>query len=225
MTPNNPVPPYRFCDLVMKGGITSGVVYPLAAVKLSEQFIFKNIGGTSAGAIAAAATAAAELARASGGFERLNGLPKFICGASSQKGKSNLFAFFQPQPKTKRFFEVAVAALGKGWSAKVRVGWRVFLGYFWAVLFGAVPSGIFFYFALQSSGGWFFVLCTFVAAILLAMGVLLNVAFDLSIAGEFLRPLLGHGGGFQGREGQAPGQAGEAAHLLADGIPQRIRGP
>ena len=61
--------PQRFCDMVMKGGITSGVVYPLAVVKLAEQFVFRNIGGTSAGAIAAAATAAAELARDTGGFE------------------------------------------------------------------------------------------------------------------------------------------------------------
>jgi hypothetical protein len=47
----------------MKGGITSGVVYPLAACELAKAFRFKNIGGTSAGAIAAAATAAAELGR------------------------------------------------------------------------------------------------------------------------------------------------------------------
>jgi predicted acylesterase/phospholipase RssA len=49
--------PRRFCDIVMKGGITSGVVYPLAIAILAEDFIFKNVGGTSAGAIAAAAAA------------------------------------------------------------------------------------------------------------------------------------------------------------------------
>jgi len=38
---------YKYCDLVMKGGITSGVVYPTAAVKLSSEYRFKNIGGTS----------------------------------------------------------------------------------------------------------------------------------------------------------------------------------
>lgn len=51
----------RYCDLVMKGGITSGVVYPNAVLALARDFRFKNIGGTSAGAIAAAATAAAAL--------------------------------------------------------------------------------------------------------------------------------------------------------------------
>jgi hypothetical protein len=41
----------RLCDLVMKGGITSGVVYPRLISALSGVYRFKNIGGTSAGAI------------------------------------------------------------------------------------------------------------------------------------------------------------------------------
>jgi predicted acylesterase/phospholipase RssA len=52
-------PEDRFCDLVMKGGITSGIVYPPAIAKLAREYRFKNIGGTSAGAIAAAVAAAA----------------------------------------------------------------------------------------------------------------------------------------------------------------------
>jgi hypothetical protein len=43
----------------MKGGITSGIVYPNAVLALAREYRFKNIGGTSAGAIAAAASAAA----------------------------------------------------------------------------------------------------------------------------------------------------------------------
>ena len=46
--------------MVMKGGLTSGVVYPLAICELARHYSFKNIGGTSAGAIGAAAAAAAE---------------------------------------------------------------------------------------------------------------------------------------------------------------------
>ena len=53
-------PGKKYCDLVMKGGVTSGIVYPLAVQKLSTEYWFKNIGGTSAGAIAAGVTAAAE---------------------------------------------------------------------------------------------------------------------------------------------------------------------
>src|SRR5947209_496830 len=54
-----PPPPSRQCDLVMKGGITSGVVYPAAVMALKDTFRFRSIGGTSAGAIAAALTGAA----------------------------------------------------------------------------------------------------------------------------------------------------------------------
>ena len=47
-------------DLVMKGGITSGVVYPKAVVRVARDYRIHNIGGTSVGAIAAALTASAE---------------------------------------------------------------------------------------------------------------------------------------------------------------------
>jgi len=68
--------PDRECDLVMKGGITSGVVYPPAVLALQQSFRFRCIGGTSAGAIAAALTAAAEYARERDGFVRLDTLRK-----------------------------------------------------------------------------------------------------------------------------------------------------
>lgn len=51
----------KYCDLVMKGGITSGIVYPSAVLALAREYRFKSIGGTSAGAIAAAVAAAAAL--------------------------------------------------------------------------------------------------------------------------------------------------------------------
>jgi hypothetical protein len=36
------------CDLVMRGGITSGIVYPRAIAKLAETYNFRSIGRTSA---------------------------------------------------------------------------------------------------------------------------------------------------------------------------------
>jgi len=57
------------CDLVLKGGITSGVVYPAAIAALSAHYRLRSIGGASAGAIAAAAAAAAEVGRDSGGVQ------------------------------------------------------------------------------------------------------------------------------------------------------------
>ncbi|MGH8640303.1 MAG: patatin-like phospholipase family protein [Burkholderiales bacterium] len=73
--------PQQECDLVMKGGATSGLVYPRAVLELARQpepgekkvsYRFRAIGGTSAGAVAAAFTAAAEYNRARGGFEKLH---------------------------------------------------------------------------------------------------------------------------------------------------------
>ena len=46
-----PRAPTRECDMIMKGGITSGVVYPRTAVELASQYRFRRLGGTSAGAI------------------------------------------------------------------------------------------------------------------------------------------------------------------------------
>ncbi len=104
----------------MKGGIASGVVYPLAVYELSKAFRFKNIGGTSAGAIAAAAAAAAELGRyrnVPGGFERLAQLPQFLSARPTGHSRTHLFAFFQPQRETMRVFNTCVAGLGGGAGA------------------------------------------------------------------------------------------------------------
>ena len=75
--PDGPVKKYKHedfqlpkaerCDLVMKGGITSGVVYPAAILELATHYQLRNIGGASAGAIAAAGAAAAELGRSAPG--------------------------------------------------------------------------------------------------------------------------------------------------------------
>jgi hypothetical protein len=103
--------PERLCDIVMKGGITSGVVYPSAVCELATAYSFKNIGGASAGAIAAAATAAAEYARrtgnavaaAEGSFARLEELPKELA--------TGLSTLFQPNRSTEPLFAMLTAGL------------------------------------------------------------------------------------------------------------------
>ena len=140
---DDPPPPILECDIVMKGGITSGVVYPLAVVKLSNTYRFRNIGGTSAGAIAAAATAAAELGRdpnkQTQGFNLLEELPSWLQGKANNAQGSRLMALFQAQPKTQRLFQLMLAALepvGK-WQ---KVLW-VCLKSFWpSALAGAIPG-------------------------------------------------------------------------------------
>ena len=77
--------PAKTCDIVLKGGITSGVVYPLALTALAKEYRFSSIGGASAGAMAAAAAAAAEYGRQTGqpGFERLAKIPEEVGRISS----------------------------------------------------------------------------------------------------------------------------------------------
>ena len=99
-----------FCDIVMKGGITSGVVYPLAIVELHKKYRIKSVGGTSAGALAAVLVAAAEYARASGGYDRIADLPDEISDI--------LLSLFQPEPKFRPLYDAFVETLEaeKPWS-------------------------------------------------------------------------------------------------------------
>ena len=99
------------CDLVMRGGITSGIVYPRAIAKLAETYNFRSIGGTSAGAIAAAATAAAAYAARNGQdfFQtRIKTLPKEL--ATNKGGKTVLERLFQPAPGLEPLFGVLMAS-------------------------------------------------------------------------------------------------------------------
>ncbi|MBN1295729.1 patatin-like phospholipase family protein [bacterium] len=114
--------PLRTCDIVMKGGITSGVVYPKAISTLARRFIFKNIGGTSAGAIAAACAAAAEYRRSTTGdthgFNALAELPRLLGEKPIGNKHTRLFLFFQPNKRTRSIFNVLTATLGceaKAW--------------------------------------------------------------------------------------------------------------
>lgn len=101
----------EICDLVMKGGITSGVVYPPAVLVLKQKYRFRSIGGTSAGAIAAAATAAAEYNREGDGFEQLK-------MASDSLAENNLLLnLFQAPAQTRLLLETLLALLPKGKSS------------------------------------------------------------------------------------------------------------
>jgi predicted acylesterase/phospholipase RssA len=104
----------RECDLVMKGGITSGVVYPRAVCQLATDHRIRNVGGSSAGAIAAGMAAAAERGRADGAFAKLAALPEWLGAAAPDGRGTNLFGVFQPQPATKPLHRVATAFIRKG---------------------------------------------------------------------------------------------------------------
>jgi predicted acylesterase/phospholipase RssA len=131
------------CDLVMKGGITSGVVYPKLIAELAGKYRFKNIGGTSAGAIAAAACAAAEFGRVSqnnpNGFAELSRLPTLLGEKTRQPGQSMLFRLFQPATSVAKHFAVLVSMLNKPPLTAIGHAMLAMVRQFWAmVLLGLV---------------------------------------------------------------------------------------
>lgn len=111
----------EYCDLVMKGGLTSGIVYPAAILELAKRYRFKNIGGTSVGAIAAAAVAAAALGQrrkelapatlpAGAGGAGLDGLARV---AGDLKRKGFIFSLFQPARPARAVFTLATRLTGR----------------------------------------------------------------------------------------------------------------
>jgi len=151
----------------MKGGITSGVVYPLALVELSKKYRFANIGGTSAGAIAA------EYGRgkAGAGFERLEQIPDCV--------GTNLLSMFQPKPVLKPLFNIFVAAVQANAEAKLEARpeppWLPLIsagiiaairGYWLSVVVGVLPGIIVVMLALVFGwGAGFFLLGVLLALI------------------------------------------------------------
>lgn len=99
------VPPFnQFCDLVMTGGVASGVVYPWAIVELARSYRFRNIGGTSVGAMAAALAAAAEYGRRIGfdrSFEPLRRTPGALAEVLPDK-RTRMLSLFQANPRGRR---------------------------------------------------------------------------------------------------------------------------
>ena len=95
------------CDLVMKGGITSGVVYPSAMKRLSQDYVFRRIGGASAGAIAAVIGAACEFhRRAHPGADAFAALDTVNAELTRAHFIERLF---QPTPGARPAFEAALA--------------------------------------------------------------------------------------------------------------------
>lgn len=145
------------CDIIMKGGITSGIVYPRAVVALSRRYRFRQIGGASAGAIAATMAAAAELGRrreeqvgvgVGESFRQLDELPTRL--------GTKLSTLFQPSRETAPAFDVMMVWLEPKHSkiSKIIATVRLVVGH-------AVPL--------------------FVAVVLLAM--LPALVFDLALIG------------------------------------------
>lgn len=117
-------PADQFCDLVLNGGVASGVVYPWALLELARHYRFKNIGGNSVGAMAAAIAAAAEYGRCNGvenAFEPLRRLPLDLAEEEDGSVKTKMLRLFQPSLGVRRLFDLFLVAVAwhnpeQGWS-------------------------------------------------------------------------------------------------------------
>lgn len=159
------------CDVVMKGGITSGLVYPLAIRELANKYRLHNIGGTSAGAVAAAIAAAAEYRRQHepdmgiDAYKIMDEIPKTM--------SKDLLTLFQPMPDMRPLFEMLIA-VQKGKTPASKVG-------------GAVLAGVRGYPLLAAGAGVLVGLG--LPQVALALGLKLGVGF------RALLPVLGGGAG------------------------------
>jgi predicted acylesterase/phospholipase RssA len=136
----------RECDVVMKGGITSGVIYPRLISTLSTVYRLRSFGGTSAGAIAAAAGAAAQLGKLSGAnaaaFAILDKLPSDLGSIQPGSADSMLFMLFQPQQALKPLFALLTAGLNAAsGGGRVRaIGLQALLQFPVGAIIGALPG-------------------------------------------------------------------------------------
>jgi predicted acylesterase/phospholipase RssA len=147
MAERDAAPSDCYCDVVMKGGIASGIVYPLAVALLARHFRFHSIGGTSAGAVAAAVTAAAEYRRRGGlkdqmaGFEVLAGVPAGL-RASVDANTRRLMHLFQPQPGCQRLFRVLYRILNHRSATRRLAGaMQGFVEAYWPAAVGSALIG------------------------------------------------------------------------------------
>jgi hypothetical protein len=160
----------------MKGGITSGVVYPWALAEFARRYRLRGLGGASAGAIGAALGAAAEFGRSDGGFEVLLGLPGEL-----RDGK--LGELFRPQRPTRPLLAVLLAATGhdkpgqaRGTTGRLMAVLRALIvGFPFATLLGVTPGAALVVWGVMGDDWWLvaaavvLVLIGFIIAMLLRL--------------------------------------------------------
>ncbi|MGF7156252.1 patatin-like phospholipase domain-containing protein [Novosphingobium gossypii] len=108
------------CDMIMAGGVSSGVVYPYAVLQIATKYRLRSIGGTSAGAIAAAFAAAAEYGRRNGRPEAFLVLKKY-CDELPER----LSSLFQPQPQLADVFTTAKGVINNKSLLRIFAGAKV----------------------------------------------------------------------------------------------------
>lgn len=147
------------CDLVLQGGVTSGLLYLGVIAELSRHYEFKNLGGTSSGAISAAAAAIAQRAKLEllkkphherqvdpeKPFDELRKFPSELAKQERPKARTALFRMFQPQEGTVRSYRILTTGLDH-WAARKRssaiawVLWETVVQFPLAAIAGAAPG-------------------------------------------------------------------------------------
>lgn len=160
--------PTAECDVILQGGTASGVIYPRALTALAQRYRLRGIGGTSAGAMAAAVAAAAEYGRITGrgGFRAFEGIPEELA-------RGRLRQLFQPTGSTHALLDVLLAASGgdrpDGRSGPSRL-WGALAaavrGYPAVAVLAALPGVIIVLLGALGAGPWAIVL----GALLLVLG-------------------------------------------------------
>ena len=198
--------PTKECDVIMKGGITSGVIYPRLITTLAKIYTLRSFGGTSAGAIAAAAGAAAQLGKSTGAnpdaFSTLDRLPNDLGTMVAGSTDSMLFRLFQPQPPLASLFALLKAGLNAR-SASERIGSvaiKAIEKFPLGALLGALPGMLMFWYSWG--------LGAFLAAIFALIGALVGagVAATLCFGRELPANHFGLCNGMPGVAGQGPPQ-------------------
>ena len=137
----------RDCDVVLEGGVTSAVIYAGLLARLSKTYRLRSLGGTSAGAVAAAAGAIAERARLATcrgkAFDALGAFPSKLAEVDAEG--TVLFKLFQARPATRRGLRIVTTALEHGraghWlKAVLPVALAVVRNFPIATLFGALAG-------------------------------------------------------------------------------------
>ena len=159
--------PDKECDLIMKGGITSGIVYPKAIEALSREYRFRSIGGSSAGAIGAVLTAAAEYRRQTfkdaAGFDALKETHKSFlknpentetkcegakCDHANGGDSSGLLSMLQPSAGLGPLFRITKRVLNA--KPEDRTGFlyarAIFFEFWMNTVIALCVAGIFLYF-------------------------------------------------------------------------------
>lgn len=163
----------RPCDVVMKGGVTSGVVYPAAVYEISRAFDVRSVGGTSAGAIAAAVTAAAQCRRvrdtgtptADDGYDRLKAMPQWLAK------NHRLFHLFKPNRATAALFKTLIGVMAPGRSIFSRIT-AILRAYPVSSMLGGIPGIVFAYAAFSVQVPWLHWLGLLIALGVVAFGAL-----------------------------------------------------